>query len=295
MLMGCFWGVFVSQKSGSWVVGVLGAMAAGGLLGLVHAVLSIHLRANQVISGTAVNILGFGITSYGPNAIFGSGGSGDVPRIPSVMHFLRDVPLIGERHRRAQPHDLRRTRPRDRELVVHVPLDLGVAAARRRRASAGSGHGGNPGLPHPLLRRRPVRRPGRHGRCVSRLRARLAVQGARGAPPRAPRPGRGGPPKGGPPSAPPPRPPLSGFSQALGDALQAVPGRRAPPRRPAPPRVPPPRVGGRVPPLAPRAAARPRRTSRGPGGPRDRERGDRRVEGPRPHGRPVRPAAPAPA
>jgi len=41
-------------------------------------VLSIHLRANQVISGTAVNILGLGITSYGTNAIFGSGGSGDV-------------------------------------------------------------------------------------------------------------------------------------------------------------------------------------------------------------------------
>jgi general nucleoside transport system permease protein len=59
-------------------------------------VLSIHLRANQVISGTAVNILGLGITSYGTNAIFGSGGSGDVPRIPSVMHFLDNVPVIGD-------------------------------------------------------------------------------------------------------------------------------------------------------------------------------------------------------
>jgi simple sugar transport system permease protein len=93
--MGCFWGVVVSQKSGSWEIGLLGAMAAGGFLGFVHAVLSIHLRANQVISGTAVNILGLGITSYGTNAIFGSGGSGDVPRIPSVLHFLENVPLIG--------------------------------------------------------------------------------------------------------------------------------------------------------------------------------------------------------
>ena len=58
--------------------------------------LSIHLRANQVISGTAVNILGLGITSYGLNAIFGSEGSGDVPRIPSVLHFLEKVPLIGD-------------------------------------------------------------------------------------------------------------------------------------------------------------------------------------------------------
>ena len=95
MLMGCFWGVVVSQKTGSWELGVLGAMAAGGFLGFVHAVLSVHLRANQVISGTAVNILGLGITSYGTNAIFGSQGSGDIQRIPSVLHFLVHVPLIG--------------------------------------------------------------------------------------------------------------------------------------------------------------------------------------------------------
>ena len=96
MLMGCFWGVYAAQESGSWFVGLLGAMVAGGLLAFVHAVLSIHLRANQVISGTAVNILGLGITSYATNAIFGSSGSGDVPRIPSVLHFLENVPLIGD-------------------------------------------------------------------------------------------------------------------------------------------------------------------------------------------------------
>ena len=82
MLMGCFWGVVVSQETGSWAIGVLGAMAAGGFLGLVHAVLSIHLRANQVISGTAVNILGLGITSYGTNAIFGAGRLGRHPAHP---------------------------------------------------------------------------------------------------------------------------------------------------------------------------------------------------------------------
>ena len=82
MLMGCFWGVVVSQETGSWVLGVLGAMAAGGLLGLVHAVLSIHLRANQVISGTAVNILGLGITSYGLNAHLRLRGLGRRPAHP---------------------------------------------------------------------------------------------------------------------------------------------------------------------------------------------------------------------
>ena len=114
MLMGCFWGFWPRQESASWVIGLFGAMAAGGLLGAHPRVLSIHLRANQIISGTAINILGLGITSYGTNAIFGSGGSGDVQRIPSVMHFLAERAADRRGHRRAQPDDLARVRARGR-------------------------------------------------------------------------------------------------------------------------------------------------------------------------------------
>ena len=39
MLMGAFWGVYGADKGGSWVVGILVAMLAGGLLALVHAYL----------------------------------------------------------------------------------------------------------------------------------------------------------------------------------------------------------------------------------------------------------------
>jgi len=64
MLMGAFWGIWGADKTGSWVWGVLIAMASGGLLALVHAFFAIHLRADQIVSGVAMNFLALGITGY---------------------------------------------------------------------------------------------------------------------------------------------------------------------------------------------------------------------------------------
>jgi ABC-type uncharacterized transport system permease subunit len=64
MLMGAFWGIWGADKTGSWVWGVAIAMAAGGLLALIHAFFAIHLRADQIVGGVAVNFLALGITGY---------------------------------------------------------------------------------------------------------------------------------------------------------------------------------------------------------------------------------------
>jgi simple sugar transport system permease protein len=69
MLMGAFWGIWGADKTGSWVVpgwvgGLLIAAASGGLLALVHAFFAIHLRADQIVGGTAVNFLALGITGF---------------------------------------------------------------------------------------------------------------------------------------------------------------------------------------------------------------------------------------
>ena len=64
MLMGAFWGIWGADKTGSWVWGVAIAMASGGLLALVHAFFAIHLRADQIVGGVAVNFLALGITGY---------------------------------------------------------------------------------------------------------------------------------------------------------------------------------------------------------------------------------------
>jgi ABC-type uncharacterized transport system permease subunit len=97
MLMGAFFGIFVADLAGSWVVGALAGMAAGGVLAIVHAVFSIALRADQVVSGFAVNFLAFGITGYVFIAHYGDQGTpGDVPRVPELtLPGIEDLDFFG--------------------------------------------------------------------------------------------------------------------------------------------------------------------------------------------------------
>ena len=63
MLTAAMMGTIVGSISTLWI-GLLGAVIAGGLLGLVHAVISIKYRTDQIISGTVINIFAVGITSF---------------------------------------------------------------------------------------------------------------------------------------------------------------------------------------------------------------------------------------
>jgi simple sugar transport system permease protein len=51
-----------NPMAGYW--GILAGIAAGALFSLLHAFASVHLRADQVVSGTALNILAGGLTIY---------------------------------------------------------------------------------------------------------------------------------------------------------------------------------------------------------------------------------------
>jgi general nucleoside transport system permease protein len=97
MLMGAFFGIFVADLAGSWFVGALAGMAAGGVLAIVHAVFSIALRADQVVSGFAVNFLALGITGYVFIAHYGDQGTpGDVPRVPELtLPGIEDLDFLG--------------------------------------------------------------------------------------------------------------------------------------------------------------------------------------------------------
>jgi general nucleoside transport system permease protein len=98
MLMGAFFGIFGADVFGSWWIGALVGIAAGGVLGLVHAVFSIAFRADQVVSGVAVNLLALGITGYVFIYHYGEQGTpGDVPRAPVIeLPLIKDIGFIGE-------------------------------------------------------------------------------------------------------------------------------------------------------------------------------------------------------
>jgi general nucleoside transport system permease protein len=64
MLTGAFFGIWGSDVTGSWALGLLIAIAFGGLVALVYAFFAIHLRTDQIIGGTAINFLALGVTGY---------------------------------------------------------------------------------------------------------------------------------------------------------------------------------------------------------------------------------------
>jgi ABC-type uncharacterized transport system permease subunit len=97
MLTGAFFAVWGAIWSGSWVVGVLTGMFFGGLLGLIHAFFCIQLRADQIVSGFAVNFLALGLTGYLYSSIYPQGLPADISTVPNVsLDFLSSIPVVGQ-------------------------------------------------------------------------------------------------------------------------------------------------------------------------------------------------------
>lgn len=80
MLAGAFTAAAITHAVGNPFVGLLAGMAAGLLIALIHAVACIHYRADQVVTGTAINILMLGMPAFLSGAFFLS--SGATPQIP---------------------------------------------------------------------------------------------------------------------------------------------------------------------------------------------------------------------
>ncbi len=98
MLMGAFFAIWGADVTGTWTLGLLIGIAAGGAMGLLHAFFSVSLRADQIVGGTAVNFLALGLTSYLFIKLYGSQGTPtDLSTIPNVsLDFLGHVPVVGD-------------------------------------------------------------------------------------------------------------------------------------------------------------------------------------------------------
>ena len=98
MLAGAFAAFNAKVATNEWPVlasllfGVAAALLVGGLMGLLHGLLSIRYRVNQIISGTVIIILAAGFTAYlfDRDAV-AEGKFADV-RIP----ILADIPVVGD-------------------------------------------------------------------------------------------------------------------------------------------------------------------------------------------------------
>ena len=104
LLMGAFFGFLGADKLGGWQWGIVCGIVAGAALALVHAFISIHLRADQIVSGFAANFLALGITGYFFIEVYTDQGTpGDISNIPTIsIPWIRDLgfigPAIGEMH-----------------------------------------------------------------------------------------------------------------------------------------------------------------------------------------------------
>lgn len=91
MLCGAFAGVAVTLAVGNAWLGVLAAIAAGVAIAAIHAFTSINLRSDQVVSGTAINILALGLTGFLMEILYGHPGTTEaVETIKPIFRFASE-------------------------------------------------------------------------------------------------------------------------------------------------------------------------------------------------------------
>jgi simple sugar transport system permease protein len=85
MLAGAFFSCLGADKFGNWEMGLVTGAVAGAGFALVHAFFAIHLRADQIVGGTAINFLALGVTGYFFIQVYGENGTpGNLPRVPNA-------------------------------------------------------------------------------------------------------------------------------------------------------------------------------------------------------------------
>jgi len=93
ILTGAVCGYGVNHFTGNLLLGVLAGVLAGGIISLIHAFLTVTLRANQVVSGIALTIFGTGVSGLFGKNLVGIPAQGFKP-LP--IPVLSKIPLLGD-------------------------------------------------------------------------------------------------------------------------------------------------------------------------------------------------------
>src|SRR6185436_7223411 len=91
MLAGAFTAAVVTHFAGDPWIGLLAAIAAGAAVALVHAFVCIQCKADQVVTGTAINILFLGLPALLSGALFQS--TGATPQVPQ-QDLIPVAPIV---------------------------------------------------------------------------------------------------------------------------------------------------------------------------------------------------------
>lgn len=97
-LLGAWGGFIGTYMSGSVIIGILTAIVMGSLMAMLYAFITVYLRQQQIVVGTAMNILAGGICAYFQRVLFG------IPTTPLQISVvgrvsipvLSKVPFIGQ-------------------------------------------------------------------------------------------------------------------------------------------------------------------------------------------------------
>ena len=96
MLVAAYGATAVSLATGSAVTGLLAGVALGLIITLLFALYTVKLRCDQVVTGTAINLLALGVTSALFRNKFGdSGNLLSLPKLPTLAFGLDMIPFLG--------------------------------------------------------------------------------------------------------------------------------------------------------------------------------------------------------
>ena len=94
MLSGAFAAAVVNIATSNPYLGIVAGMAVGVLISLIHAVISINLKGNQIISGVAINLFAVAVTSFLIKALYNTAGSTPIAKNSTGNPSLANKPLM---------------------------------------------------------------------------------------------------------------------------------------------------------------------------------------------------------